>query len=84
MTLYRAQIEEEYAKNLSKASKRLYTIDPMILGHFAPTWEALLKEFNQVAKYHSDMAYKITHEVEKPLRSSPSNDYQKLQQVNIQ
>lgn len=33
MLLYkRAQIEEMYAKSLAKASRRLYTTDPGILG----------------------------------------------------
>ncbi|KAI9471857.1 MAG: Muniscin C-terminal mu homology domain-containing protein [Benjaminiella poitrasii] len=76
----RAQIEELYAKNLSKASKRLYTMDPGVLGYFAPVWESLLKEFNQIANYHSDMAYQITQNIERPLRTSPSEDYHKLQQ----
>lgn len=52
-------------------------------SHFAPIWELLLKEFNQIATYHSEMAHKITQEIEKPLRASPSNDYEKLHQVRF-
>jgi hypothetical protein len=42
----------------------------------------LIKEFTQVANLHSQMASRITEEIEKPLRQSPSpSDYQRLQQV---
>ncbi|GAN05662.1 hypothetical protein MAM1_0098d05135 [Mucor ambiguus] len=77
----RSQIEEAYAKSLAKASKRLYIMDPGVLGHFAPVWELLLKEFNQVANYHSEMAHQISQTIEKPLRASPSEDYHRLQQL---
>ncbi|KAF1805639.1 Muniscin C-terminal mu homology domain-containing protein [Mucor lusitanicus] len=77
----RSQIEEAYAKSLAKASKRLYTMDPGVLGHFAPVWELLLKEFNQVANYHSEMAHQVSQTIEKPLRASPSEDYHRLQQL---
>ncbi|KAL9547983.1 hypothetical protein MBANPS3_005899 [Mucor bainieri] len=77
----RSQIEEAYAKSLAKASKRLYIMDPGVLGHFAPVWELLLKEFNQVASYHSEMAHQVSQAVEKPLRASPSEDYHRLQQL---
>ncbi|KAI8885151.1 hypothetical protein K501DRAFT_332163 [Backusella circina FSU 941] len=50
--------------------------------HFAPVWESLINEFTQVANIHSQMASRITEEIEKPLRQSPSpNDYQQLQQL---
>ena len=98
----RSQIEEVYAKSLAKASKRLYMMEPSVLGfvsnischyksvlltvfcfrHFAPVWELLLKEFNQVANYHSEMAHKVSQNIEKPLRASPSEDYHQLQQVS--
>ncbi|KAI7896030.1 Muniscin C-terminal mu homology domain-containing protein [Mucor mucedo] len=77
----RAEIEDNYAKSLAKASKRLYTTDPSVLGHFAPVWDLLLKEYNQIANCHSEMAYKITQQIERPLRSPPSDDYDKLQQM---
>ncbi|KAG2229593.1 hypothetical protein INT48_001904 [Thamnidium elegans] len=77
----RAEIEEDYAKSLAKASKRLYTMDPGVLGHFAPIWELLLKEFNQVANYHSELAYRVSQEIEIPLRSPASQDYQALEQM---
>ncbi|CEP08093.1 hypothetical protein [Parasitella parasitica] len=77
----RSQIEDVYAKSLAKASKRLYTMDPGVLGHFAPIWELLLKELNQVATYHAEMAHKVSQNIEKPLRASPSEDYQRLQQL---
>ncbi|KAK4518564.1 uncharacterized protein ATC70_008783 [Mucor velutinosus] len=77
----RSQIEETYAKSLAKASKRLYIMDPGVLGHFAPVWELLLKEFNQVANYHSEMAHRVSQTIEKPLRASPSEDYHRLQQL---
>ncbi|KAI8981724.1 Muniscin C-terminal mu homology domain-containing protein [Mycotypha africana] len=78
----RAQIEETYAKSLSDASKKLYTKDLGILGHFAPVWECLLKEFNQIATYHSDMAFQIMEQVEKPLRKgATSEEHQRLQQL---
>ncbi|KAI7901012.1 uncharacterized protein BX663DRAFT_562718 [Cokeromyces recurvatus] len=76
----RAQIEEIYAKNLKKASTRLYTTNPEILGYFTPVWESLIKELNQIETYHSEMAYRITQEIERPLRTPPSDDYHKLQQ----
>lgn len=100
----RSQIEETYAKSLEKASKRLYMMDPGVLGfvekksvallvgvcwyllcwygsHFAPVWELLLKELNQIANYHSEMAHKVSQTIEKPLRASPSEEYHRLQQV---
>lgn len=52
--------------------------------HFAPVWELLLKEFNQVANYHSEMAHQVSQTIEKPLRASPSEDYHRLQQVNME
>ncbi|KAI8644542.1 Muniscin C-terminal mu homology domain-containing protein [Parasitella parasitica] len=77
----RSQIEDVYSKSLAKASKRLYTMDPGVLGHFAPIWELLLKEFNQVATYHEQMAHRVSQNIEKPLRASPSEDYHRLQQL---
>ncbi|GAA5797629.1 hypothetical protein HPULCUR_003020 [Helicostylum pulchrum] len=79
--LAEAEIEENYAKSLAKASKRLYIMDSSVLGHFAPIWELLLKEFNQVANYHSELAYRVSQEIEIPLRSPASQDYQTLEQM---
>ncbi|KAI8331802.1 Muniscin C-terminal mu homology domain-containing protein [Choanephora cucurbitarum] len=75
-------IEENYAKSLSKASKKLYTTDPVVLGHFGPVWELLLNELSQIASYHLEFAQQITHEIEKPMRTPCSEEIHQIQQMD--
>ncbi|KAI8356187.1 hypothetical protein BD560DRAFT_492133 [Blakeslea trispora] len=78
----RALVEENYAKSLSKVSKKLYTTDPVVLGHFGPIWELLINELSQAANYHSEFAQQMTQEIEKPMRTACSEDIHRIQQMD--
>ncbi|CDH57954.1 hypothetical protein RO3G_10108 [Lichtheimia corymbifera JMRC:FSU:9682] len=67
----RAQIEDQYAKSLVKASKKLFITDKTILGNFAPVWDLLYNEFTETSTAHAVLSYKIADEIEKPLRNPP-------------
>ncbi|CDS09529.1 hypothetical protein LRAMOSA10889 [Lichtheimia ramosa] len=67
----RAQIEDQYAKSLIKASKKLFITDKTILGNFAPVWDLLYNEFTETSTAHAVLSYKIADEIEKPLRNPP-------------
>jgi len=75
----RAHLEDQYAKSLSKLSKKPFLNDKTSLGTFMPIWEMLFQEAEEVAKLHQTMATRIIEEVEKPLRAKATDaDWQKL------
>ncbi|SAM02269.1 hypothetical protein [Absidia glauca] len=74
----RALIEDQYAKSLVKASKRLYVMDSAALGGFAPIWKSLLNELTEISNVHGVLAYRITDEIEKVLRMPASTDVDKI------
>ncbi|KAI7859679.1 Muniscin C-terminal mu homology domain-containing protein [Circinella umbellata] len=70
----RAYIEDLYAKNLAKISKKHFVTDKSALGHMQPIWEMLHNELTEIYTIHAVMSLKITEDVERPLRSSIQND----------
>ncbi|KAI9492899.1 hypothetical protein BDB00DRAFT_826077 [Zychaea mexicana] len=74
----RAFIEDQYAKSLVKASKRLFVMDKGSLGTFAPVWDLLFNEFTEISTAHAMLSFKIAEEIEKPLRSPPSSEHGKV------
>ncbi|CAO3595918.1 unnamed protein product [Absidia cylindrospora] len=77
----RALIEDQYAKSLVKASKRLYVMDNATLGGMAPVWELLLNELTEISTAHGILAYKITEEIEKALKIPASSDVDKIKSL---
>ncbi|KAG2186247.1 hypothetical protein INT43_002685 [Umbelopsis isabellina] len=75
----RAQIEDQYAKSLVKATKKLFMSDPTILGHLAPVWTKLQGELTEVSNIHGAMSHSILNEIEAELRTAPQR-YQKSNQ----
>ncbi|KAI9270770.1 hypothetical protein BDA99DRAFT_329163 [Phascolomyces articulosus] len=74
----RAFIEDQYAKNLVKASKKLFAMDKGSLGNFAPIWDLLFNEFTEISTAHAILSFKIAEEIEKPLRTPPSSEHSKV------
>ncbi|OAD70094.1 hypothetical protein PHYBLDRAFT_148656 [Phycomyces blakesleeanus NRRL 1555(-)] len=72
--LAEAHAEDLYAKSLVKLSKKLFISDKSALGHLTPIWEMLSNEVTEVSTIHAVMSFKITEEVERPLRSSMQQD----------
>ncbi|ORZ13517.1 hypothetical protein BCR42DRAFT_418475 [Absidia repens] len=77
----RALIEDQYAKSLVKASKRLYVMDSATLGGMAPVWELLLNELTEISTAHGILAYKITEEIEKALKIPACSDVDKIKSL---
>ncbi|KAI8981401.1 Muniscin C-terminal mu homology domain-containing protein [Pilobolus umbonatus] len=65
----RAQIEDVYAKSMSRLSKKQYILDKDTLGQFSPTWDTIHNELSSLAAIHSEYAHQITENVEHPLRA---------------
>ncbi|ORY93491.1 hypothetical protein BCR43DRAFT_527035 [Syncephalastrum racemosum] len=78
----RAHIEDQYAQSLVKASKKFFVMDKTSLGKFAPTWELLYNELTEISTAHAVLAMKITEEIEKPLRSPASSDFDRIKQMD--
>ncbi|KAJ2962098.1 hypothetical protein NQZ79_g2797 [Umbelopsis isabellina] len=76
----RAQIEDQYAKSLVKATKKLFMSDPTILGHLAPLWTKLQGELTEISNIHGAMSHSIMNEIEAELRNAPQR-YQKSNQL---
>ncbi|KAI9250935.1 Muniscin C-terminal mu homology domain-containing protein [Phascolomyces articulosus] len=70
----RAHVEDLYAKNLAKISKKHFVTDKLALGQMQPIWDMLYNELTEIYTIHSVMSLKITEDVERPLRSSIQND----------
>ncbi|KAI8086280.1 uncharacterized protein BX664DRAFT_335411 [Halteromyces radiatus] len=78
----RALIEDQYAKSLVKASKRIYVMDNSALGGLAPIWELLLDELTEISTAHGILSYKIMEEIEKPLKiPAATNDIDKIKSL---
>jgi hypothetical protein len=67
--LYRAAIEDMYAKSLVKLSKKLFITEKSTFGIMQPLWNKLSDEIIEVSTIHATLAHRITEDVEKPLRS---------------
>ncbi|KAI9311077.1 hypothetical protein BX666DRAFT_2032346 [Dichotomocladium elegans] len=76
----RAQIEQQYARSLDKAAKKLYVTDKTLLGNFAPVWDLLFNELTEISTAHAMLSYKIADEIEKPLKNPPS-EYSKVKSM---
>ncbi|KAI9306033.1 hypothetical protein BJ944DRAFT_264203 [Cunninghamella echinulata] len=74
----RALIEDQYAKSLVKASKKLYVMDRSVLGGLEPVWDLLHDELTEVSTAHGIIAYKIFNEIEQPLKTPASSDINKI------
>ncbi|KAI9485130.1 Muniscin C-terminal mu homology domain-containing protein [Zychaea mexicana] len=70
----RAHVEDLYAKNLAKISKKHFVTDKSALGQMQPIWEMLQNELTEIYTIHAVMSLKITEDVERPLRSAIQND----------
>ncbi|KAI8331158.1 hypothetical protein BC941DRAFT_439152 [Chlamydoabsidia padenii] len=77
----RAHIEDQYAKSLVKASKRLYVMDSTTLGGLAPIWELLVNELTEISNVHGVLAYRIMDEIEKVLKTPASTDVEKIKSL---
>ncbi|KAI8148371.1 hypothetical protein BJV82DRAFT_591863 [Fennellomyces sp. T-0311] len=77
----RALIEDQYAKSLVKASKKLFVMDKGTLGNFAPIWDLLFNEFTEVSTAHAMLSFKIAEEIEKPLRQVASSEHGKIKSM---
>ncbi|KAI8384249.1 uncharacterized protein BYT42DRAFT_611967 [Radiomyces spectabilis] len=77
----RALIEDQYAKSLVKASKRLFVTDKSSLGNFTPIWECLFNEFTEISTAHAILAHQIAEEIEKPLKTSASPAHEKIKEL---
>lgn len=70
----RATIEDQYAKNLAKLSKKLFISDKSALGTMQFLWNKLSDEITEMSNIHTTLAHKIADDVEKPIRSVLWND----------
>ncbi|KAI9487268.1 MAG: Muniscin C-terminal mu homology domain-containing protein [Benjaminiella poitrasii] len=66
----RAQVEDAYAKNIAKLSKKSYITNKLALGTFLPLWEALQSELTQLASIHNEYSTTIIEQIEQPLKTS--------------
>ncbi|KAI8383993.1 hypothetical protein BD560DRAFT_384530 [Blakeslea trispora] len=80
----RAQIEDTYAKNIAKLTRKNYISNKSTLGTFLPLWEALQAELDELSTIHTEYASAIVETVENPLRATISNntDYTSIQSMN--
>lgn len=70
----RALIEDQYARNLVKLSRKTFISDKTALGTMQPLWHKLSEEIIDIANIHGSMAQTITDDVERPIRSIWAND----------
>ncbi|TPX47889.1 hypothetical protein SeLEV6574_g02396 [Synchytrium endobioticum] len=70
----RAQIEERYADELRRLSKKQPTTDKEHFGTFAPVWEQVLLATAEVATLHSSLAHFLSDKIDKPLRTRGETD----------
>ncbi|KAI8072505.1 hypothetical protein BC940DRAFT_316650 [Gongronella butleri] len=77
----RAAIEDQYAKNLVRASKRLFVLDKSAFGAFLPVWELLLNELTEISTAHGVLSYKIVEQIEHALKTPPCPDADKIRSM---
>lgn len=51
--------------------------------NFAPVWDLLVNEFTEVSTIHAVFSYKIAEEIEKPLKTQASAEYNEIGKVWI-
>ncbi|KXN71301.1 hypothetical protein CONCODRAFT_17022 [Conidiobolus coronatus NRRL 28638] len=66
----RVLIEEQYAKQLLKLSKKTFVTDRQAIGTIQIQCERLQHEMSELSKHHSNLATELASQVEKPLRTS--------------
>ncbi|KAF9904942.1 hypothetical protein EC991_002182 [Linnemannia zychae] len=69
----RAHIEDMYAKSITKAFQKHFVTDTQALGTFTAPWEKLNAETNELATLHGQFSYRITNEIERPMRDFVKN-----------
>ncbi|KAF9133108.1 hypothetical protein BGW39_010542 [Mortierella sp. 14UC] len=65
--------QDMYAKNITKAFQKHFVTDTQALGTFTAPWEKLNAETNELATLHGQFSYRITNEIERPMRDFVRN-----------